>query len=168
MAIKQRDINRGLSPANHALLKRIIKHTGRRSNRLFDKRDNCLQKSNRFIAERLIVSPSRIDRLIRECKQKDLIRVVVDNFGVTRLMLDPRFLWYWDIRAKPLAVFMFLLRDYNKGWEHRLYCTRKRCMIDPETGEDFGYYDWGRVAVYAHSYCMYDVNYRRPEEKSPP
>ncbi|AHK11646.1 hypothetical protein S140_239 [Shewanella sp. phage 1/40] len=137
----------------------------RQSNRVFNRRDNTFTQSNRMIAKRLGVPASSIDRLVRICKAKRLIKVIIDNQGITRLMLDPAFIWYHDKLEKPLGKFMFELGSYKEALKWREKCTILGYYIDPVTGETFDY-NWRNVDIYAQSYGLWDVNYRESNDIS--
>lgn len=165
MLVDKRDkvLYKGLTKVNHQLLNKIIKHKGKGSNLLFDRRDNCFQMSNRQIAAVLKVPASSIDRLFRQCAKLDLVRDVKDISGINRKMLAPYFIWYHDSREKPLARFIYDCGSYAKAIEWRSCCSELGQIIDYHTGEVIRPFNWNKIDEYARSYSMFD-RCKRPSD----
>lgn len=153
-----------LSRIQYTLLTNIINLDARQSNKLFNKRDNTFIQSNRGIAKALGVPPSSVDRLFRVCKEKGLIKLVTDNQGIDRWMLNPSFLWYNNREEKPLARFMFSLGSYDAAILWRKECERLGMYIDPLTGEAWDF-NWSPINAYAQSYQSWDFNWRKTAGK---
>ena len=64
----------GISKRQYNLLTDIMNNT-----KLFDRRDNTFLVSSRKIADRLHISASKVDQLMRVLSIKDLVRMVIIN-----------------------------------------------------------------------------------------
>lgn len=133
----------------------------RGSNKLFCKRDNCIQSSKRSISRLLVVPITTINNLFADCIDKGIVSKVIDISGKERLMINPRFYWGSDRRELPLAIFMYETGSYSEGVKHRRYCENLGAIFCPVTGEVVSRFNWGQINQYAASYSRYDVNARK-------
>ena len=103
---------------------------------LFNRQDNTFKFSNRGAADKLSISASSVDQLMRTLKQEDLIRRVTTISG-SEIMLSPKFLKarsmehgrYW------FAMAIYYLRYHHKAVKWYYDCFDIGSFIHPETGE---------------------------------
>lgn len=133
------------------------------NSKCFDIRDNTFLLSNRKMADKIKVSPSSIDRLIRKLRKSDLVRDVIP-YSLTRdnyLMLSPKFLFNSYTKSdRWLIGALYDLRDILKVREWSRLCRELNCFIDCTTGEikRFNWYDIDNKANY---YTCFDRCYRK-------
>lgn len=152
-------VNQPLNSKQYALLLQIVHHV-----KCFDKRDNTILLSNRKLADKLRVSPSKVDQLIRILKKNNLIKLVkatseVRIKGVVSpskplRMLSPKFMWWSYTKTDRIitgALYEFGCIEQVRKW--RTMCRNLDGFIDPETGE-LKEYNWYYIDKEAYSYCI--------------
>lgn len=145
---------------NYGLLITIINDP-----RLFDRLDNTFKASNRKIANKLDVSPSKVDRLFRLLKSKDLTRMIKQKGRGIR-MLSPKFI-YTSRRKydRWITGALWDLGCYEKvrGW--RKICRSLNQWIDPATGE-MKNFNWYYIDVKADQVSCFDRCYRKGDKET--
>lgn len=137
----------------------------------FDKRDNTFKVSNRKISDRVKVSPSSVDQLLRVLNKHSLISVVevsvLDSYGVPgieeRRMLSPIFMWWYHKYERWTAIAWFHLKSFDAVKEWRRLCRELDCYIDPKTGEMIDF-NWWYVTDRADRYTSFDRCWRAGEK----
>jgi len=145
---------------NYKLLLSIINNPS-----LFDKLDNTFKTSNRQIASKLNVSASKVDRLFRLLKSKDLVRDVRQGKGKLR-MLSPKFI-YTSRRNYDRWIngALWDLGCYEKVRQWRKVCRELNQWIDPDTGE-MKSFNWYYIDVKADQVSCFDRCYRKGDKET--
>lgn len=128
----------GLKPKQFELLMKLVNSRNKQSRKIFDKHDNCFQKSTREIQGITGYSKSSVGRLFRTMRQQDLVRDVVDVFGVERLMLNPAFFYH----RKKYFDKWYQLAMYHLGSDAKAKQWSQKCR---EYGVLFDYQVFGEV-----------------------
>lgn len=139
------------------------------NNRCFDKRDNTFLLSNRKIAEKICVSPSKVDRLFRTLNKHNLIKKVINisynldgssnNNPVT--MLSPKFLFISYTKSDRWFVgALWTLEHVKKVYEWARLCRDLNCFVCPSTGE-IKAFNWYKIDKKARQYTAFDRCYRK-------
>lgn len=170
-------LQQGISSKHYNVLTLIINNT-----KCFDRRDNTFILSNRKIADKVKVSPSKVDQLFRELRKKGLLKKVrsvnqlvkngIVNNNPLYNMLDPKYLFISYIKSDIFIICaLWDLEDISLVREWRGLCKRFNCHVDPMTGE-MTKFNWYYVERVANSYYLYDRCYRKgsktPSQSSRP
>lgn len=151
---------KGLNEKEYKLLGDIVFCKKKASNKLFDKRDNCFQVSNRVIASTLKIPASRVDQLVRKLVSKGLAkRGVFDVYQEARVMINPAFLYEHDDVTFKFTYGMFALGSHDKAVDWFKLCVDLKLLVSPDTGEVMQKYDWYEVVREAMSYQTSDRHY---------
>ena len=156
----------GLVSKNYKVLQLIINDT-----KCFDRRDNTFLLSNRKLATRLSISPSKVDQLFREMRNKGLVKKVrsVDQGIIKSIvkvvplynMLDPKFLFISYTKSDIfISCALWDLECIGLVREWRGLCKRFNCYIDPIHG-DMSEFNWYYIERIANGYQWFDRCYRK-------
>lgn len=153
-----------LTNKEHELLMIIINN-----NRCFDKRDNTFLLSNRKIAGKVSVSPSKVDRLFRTLRKHNLIKTVINscyNIDGSRnnrpvTMLSPKFLFISYTKSDRWFIgALWTLEHVKSVYEWSRLCRELNCFICPDTGE-IKPFNWYKIDKKANYYTCFDRCYRK-------
>ena len=157
-----------LTNKQYTLLLDIMNNT-----KTFDRRDNTFLLSNRKIAEKLKISSSTVDRLLRVLKKHDLIREV-RNQSYTKegkenknkvVMLSPKFLFISYTQSDRWMIgALWELKDIQKVYKWGKLCRELNCYIDPLTGEQKDF-NWWMIDCKANQYTCFDRCYRKQSKE---
>lgn len=143
------------------------------NNKCFDRRDNTFLLSNRKLADKVGVSPSKVDRLFRTLNKHNLVKKVINktynsngSLNVKPVaMLSPKFLFISYTRSDRWFIgALWTLEHIKKVYEWSSLCRDLNCFICPDTGEmkPFNWYDIDRKANY---YTSFDRCYRKKSKQ---
>jgi len=144
------------------LLLAIVHSKTKQSRKVFDKQDNCFQKSARATAMIIESTKSTVDRLWQKLKSLDLARQVVDNLGEPMLMLQPDFI---DTNRSKYEKW-FLLAMFYQGSDAKAQEYASQCRTD---GVLYDNRAFGEVVCFATGDITYGNVIREltwPESKS--
>lgn len=147
-----------LTKTRYNLLQQIVHNV-----KCFDKKDNTFLLSNRATAKVLGVSRDSVDRLFRDMKDKDLVRVVANIFDQSVWMLDPEYLFYNAREEKPFNIAMFQLGGHEYASQWREWSIENNIVTNVRTGKPFRM-SRARVYDYASRYSMFDRCYRKGQK----
>ncbi len=123
---------------------------------IFDKHDNCIQDSVRGVGKRLGVSYSSVQRLIKDMMVEGLAATTKDIAGISRVMVNPAFLYFHNRYDKRFHRAMYLLGSHEKAVEWLNLCRSHDRLYNPLTGEVVGYFDTAKDLTYSNSYGKND------------
>ncbi|WNO47175.1 hypothetical protein [Vibrio phage vB_VibM_10AMN] len=139
------------------------------NNRCFDKRDNTFLLSNRKSADKVGVSPSKVDRLFRTLSKHRLVKKVINKIynsdGSLNLkpvvMLSPKFLFISYTKSDRWFIgSLWTLEHIQKVFEWARLCRELNCFICPDTGE-MKPFNWYQIDKKANHYTAFDRCYRK-------
>lgn len=153
-----------LTNKEHQLLMQLINN-----NKCFDKRDNTFSLSNRKLADKVGVSPSKVDRLFRTLSKHHLVKKVINkqynNDGSLNVkpvyMLSPKFLFISYTKSDRWFIgALWALEHIKKVYEWSKLCRDLNCFICPATGE-MKPFNWYKIDKKANYYTAFDRCYRK-------
>lgn len=150
-----------LTKSRYNLLQQIIQNV-----KCFDKKDNTFLLSNRDMAADIGVSASSVDRLFRDLRSKDLVRMIINIFDKSVWMLDPEYLFYNAREEKPFNIAMFQLGSHEYASQWRDWSIENNIVTNVRTGKPFRM-SRARIYDYASRYSMFDRCYRKGQRISP-
>ena len=145
----------GLKPKQFELLVKLVHSRNKQSRKIFDKHDNCFQKSIREIEIITKHSKSSVGRLFHIMREKDLVRDVIDISGTKRLMLNPAFRYY---RNHQYFGKFYQLAMYHLGGDAKANQWSKKCR---EHGVLYDYKLFGEVIDFGTGEVNYGPIIRR-------
>ena len=108
-------------------LLKIINHS--------DKHDNCLQLSPKELIVRYYLNQSNTYKHIRELKQINYLKEVLDINRENRLMVNPEFISWQSRRKIRFSILMYSLGSHDEAIKLRESEQRHGGRINPTTGE---------------------------------